>query len=66
MLVFECDENKEKLNFRKHKVTFAEGETGFYDPYSLTIPDPDHLIEENRFVDIGTSNKNRILVVRNV
>ncbi|CAN5835698.1 BrnT family toxin [soil metagenome] len=63
MPVFEWDETKEKSNFRKHKVTFAEGESVFYDPYSMTIPDPDHSVEENRFIDIGTSNKNRVLVV---
>jgi uncharacterized protein len=63
MPIFEWDENKEKSNFRKHKVTFAEGESVFYDSNSLTIPDPDHSIEENRFIDIGTSDKNRLLVV---
>lgn len=63
MPIFEWDEEKENSNFRKHKITFAEGETVFYDPLSLTIPDPDHSTEEHRFIDIGTSNKNRILVV---
>ena len=60
---FEWDEDKEKSNFRKHKITFAEGESIFYDPHSLTVSDPDHSIEEHRFIDIGTSNKNRVLVV---
>jgi uncharacterized DUF497 family protein len=63
MPIFEWDENKEKSNFRKHAVSFTEGETVFYDLHSLTIPDPDHSIEEYRFIDIGTSNKNRVLVV---
>ncbi len=63
MPIFEWDEEKEKSNFRKHKVSFAEGESIFYDSSSLTIPDPDHSIEEQRFIDIGTSNRNRILVV---
>lgn len=63
MPIFEWDEDKERSNFRKHKVTFAEGETVFYDPSALTVPDPDHSIEEHRFIDIGTSNKNRVLVV---
>lgn len=63
MPIFEWDEKKEKSNFRKHRVMFAEGETVFYDPNSLTIPDPDHSIEENRFIDIGMSDKNRLLVV---
>lgn len=63
MPIFEWDENKEKSNFRKHGIGFAEGESVFYDTFSLTIPDPDHSIEENRFIDIGTSSKNRVLVV---
>ena len=63
MPIFEWDENKQKSNFRKHAVDFAEGESVFYDAHSLTIPDPDHSAKEHRFIDIGTSNKNRILVV---
>jgi uncharacterized DUF497 family protein len=63
MPIFEWDENKEKSNFRKHGISFTEGESVFYDLHSLTIPDPDHSNEEHRFIDIGTSNKNRVLVV---
>ena len=63
MPIFEWDENKEKSNFRKHGISFTEGESVLYDLFSLTIPDPDHSIEEQRFIDIGESNKNRILVV---
>jgi uncharacterized DUF497 family protein len=63
MPVFEWDEKKEKSNFRKHGINFNEGESVFYDLHSLTISDPDHSIEEHRFIDIGTSNKNRVLVV---
>ncbi|MGC2238162.1 MAG: BrnT family toxin [Pyrinomonadaceae bacterium] len=63
MFVFEWDENKEKSNFRKHKVSFAEGESVFFDMLSITIPAPDHSLEENRFIDIGMSDKNRILVI---
>lgn len=63
MLIFEWDENKERLNFRKHKASSAEGESVFYDSFSITILDPDHSIEEKRFIDIGTSDNNRILVV---
>ena len=63
MPVFEWDEKKEASNFRKHNVSFAEGESVFYDANSLTIPDPDHSVGEQRFIDIGASYKNRILVV---
>lgn len=63
MQIFEWDEEKEKSNLRKHGISFSEGESVFYDSFSITIPDPDHSIEEHRFIDIGISNRNRILVV---
>lgn len=63
MFVFEWDENKERSNFSKHKISFAEEESIFSDTFSKTITDPDHSIGENRFIDIGMSDKNRVLVV---
>jgi uncharacterized DUF497 family protein len=63
MVIFEWDEVKEKANHRKHKVGFLEAEAVFYDPLSLTIPDPDHSEDEERFIDIGMSDTNRLLVV---
>jgi uncharacterized DUF497 family protein len=63
MPIFEWDENKEKSNLRKHKIGFDEAASVFADAFSVTIPDPDHSIEENRFIDIGMSDKTRVLVV---
>jgi len=37
--------------------------TVFGDPLSDTFPDPDHSLEENRFVIIGSSESGKILVV---
>ena len=62
-MIFEWDENKAKSNLRKHKIGFDEAETVFEDALSVTISDPDHSTEENRFIDIGTSDKNHLLVV---
>jgi uncharacterized DUF497 family protein len=62
-MIFEWDEQKEKVNLQTHKISFAEAETVFYDPYALSMPDPDHSIEEERFIDIGRSAKHRILLV---
>lgn len=62
-VIFEWDEKKAKSNLRKHKISFGEAETVFEDALSVTISDPDHSIEENRFIDIGTSDKNHLLVV---
>ena len=63
MLIFEWDERKAKANLEKHGISFGEAESVFYDPGSLTIADPDHSDDESRFIDIGTSNQDRILVV---
>ena len=62
-LTFEWDEKKAKRNVRKHKVSFEEASTVFADPLSLTIPDPLHSEEEDRFVTMGMSIKGRLLVV---
>lgn len=62
MIIFEWDANKEKSNISRHDVDFTEAESVFYDPLSVTVADPDHSIEEHRFIDIGMSDKNRVLV----
>ncbi|MDX2206489.1 MAG: BrnT family toxin [Gemmatimonadales bacterium] len=48
---------------RKHGVTFEEAVSAFADPHSITIPDPDHSIDEDRFILIGRSAMERMLVV---
>jgi len=60
---FEWDEEKAKANLKKHRVGFDEATTVFTDPYSMTIHDPDHSADEQRYIDIGTSDKGRVLVV---
>jgi hypothetical protein len=60
---FEWDREKAKKNLRKHKVSFDEAVTVFYDPLSATFNDPDHSINEQRFITIGYSSHSRLLVV---
>jgi hypothetical protein len=62
-LTFEWDEKKAKQNIKKHKVSFEEAAIVFADPLSLTIPDPLHSEEEDRFVTMGMPIKGRLLVV---
>ena len=54
---------KARSNRGKHSVTFEEAATVFYDPLSLTIDDPQHSDNEERFIIIGVSTQRRILVV---
>jgi uncharacterized protein len=49
-LRFTWDTAKAAANLRKHRVSFIEAATTFADPLSITIPDPDHSIGEERFV----------------
>ena len=62
-LQFTWDPQKAAANLRKHKVGFPEAATAFADPLSLTIPDPDHSVGEERFVLIGQSERRRLVVV---
>ena len=62
-LTFEWDEQKAEQNLRKHQVSFMEAKTVFGDPFSITIPDPQHSADESRYVDIGYSSQGRLLVV---
>lgn len=63
MIDFEWDTNKADINTRKHRVSFEEARTVFSDPFELTISDPDHSLGEYRFLSIGRSERNRIIVV---
>jgi uncharacterized protein len=60
---FEWDENKAAANLLKHGVSFEEAATVFGDPLSDTFDDPDHSVEEQRFVIIGVSRRDRLLIV---
>ena len=63
MLHFEWDTRKERSNMRKHGVDFAEASSVFGDPLERTISDPDHSESEHRFLSMGASDRNRLLVV---
>ncbi len=60
---FEWDDDKAESNEHKHGVSFTEAETVFGDPLSLTGYDPDHSDEEDRYITMGTSVDQRLLVV---
>jgi uncharacterized DUF497 family protein len=60
---FKWDERKNRTNARKHGVTFEEALTVFSDENALLIADPDHSIDEDRFILLGLSGRLRVLVV---
>lgn len=65
-LEFEWDAKKAKGNEAKHGISFEEAATVFADVLSLTIADPDHSEQEDRFVILGASAVSRLLVVVHV
>lgn len=61
--IFERDLEKAKVNAQKHGVSFDEATTVFGDPLALLMPDPDHSLNEERYVLLGMSSQHRLLVV---
>ena len=61
--IFEWDLRKAEFNARKHGVTFEEASTVFGDPLGLLMPDPDHSLSEERYLVLGMSTRQRLLVV---
>jgi uncharacterized protein len=60
---FEWNPDKAVINLRKHSISFQEAATVFDDSLSVTFPDPDHSIGEDRYVIIGMSGSGQLLVV---
>jgi uncharacterized DUF497 family protein len=62
-MLFDWDEEKARSNFIKHGVSFDEATSVFDDPLFLTFADPQHSLNEQRFLIMGESAKGRLLVV---
>lgn len=63
---FSWDPRKASGNETKPDVSFEEALTAYRDPLSITIPDPDHSVDEHRYLLIGMSRLGRLLVVAHV
>jgi uncharacterized DUF497 family protein len=61
--VFEWDAGKAARNVRKHGVSFEEAVTVFANPDALDGPDVKHSDREARFLRLGRSLTNRVLIV---
>jgi uncharacterized protein len=60
---FERDREKAWLNLTKHKVSFEEAVTVFDDPFFFAFKDLKHSLDEDCYVIIGISERNRLLTV---
>jgi uncharacterized DUF497 family protein len=62
---FEWDEEKNRLNLRRHKIRFETAILVFDDPHAVTIPDRMHDEDEERFITLGRLEGRSILFVVN-
>ncbi|BDA71041.1 hypothetical protein RIVM261_065360 [Rivularia sp. IAM M-261] len=60
---FEWNEDKAAKNLSKHSVSFEEAKTVFDDPLYVDFYDPDHSVDEERYLIVGESNRRRLLIV---
>lgn len=63
MYTFDWDENKNRINQRKHGISFVEACSVFFDERAILFDDPDHSDEEDRFLLLGISNAANICMV---
>lgn len=62
-LRFEWDPKKAEINRHKHGVSFEDAQSVFTDERARLIDDPDHSVDEDRFILLGLSSTLRLLVV---
>jgi uncharacterized DUF497 family protein len=62
-LTFDWDQNKALSNQKKHKVSFQEAKSVFYDQNARLIHDPEHSLSEDRYILLGISSSSRLLIV---
>ena len=65
-MIYGWDPKKAVDNLKWHKVSFDEATSVFTDPFALTFDDPEHSLDEQRYITIGTSMKQRVLFLSHV
>lgn len=63
MYFFDWDENKNRINLEKHGITFEEASTVFFDDRAILFDDPEHSIDEDRFLLLGMSETAKVCIV---
>jgi uncharacterized DUF497 family protein len=59
----EWDPVKAEINLKKHQVSFEEASTVFDDPLFITFLDVEHSDDEERYITLGLSQRNRLLLI---
>jgi uncharacterized DUF497 family protein len=60
---FDWDENKNRINLEKHGITFEEASTVFFDDRAILFDDPEHSMDEDRFLLLGMSETAKVCIV---
>ena len=60
---FDWDDNKNRINLEKHGITFEEASTVFFDNRAILFDDPEHSIDEDRFLLLGMSETAKVCIV---
>ena len=63
MYYFDWDENKNRINLEKHGITFEEASTVFFDDRAILFDDPEHSIDEDRYLLLGMSETAKVCIV---
>ena len=63
MYYFDLDENKNRINLEKHGITFQEASTVFFDDRAILFDDPEHSVDEERFLLLGMSETAKVCIV---
>ena len=63
MIRFEWDASKATANLRKHRISFEEAKSVFYDEFAVQFFDDEHSSDEDRFLLLGLSTGTRLLIV---
>ena len=59
----EWDPVKAEINLKKHQVSLEEASTVFDDPLFITFLDVEHSDDEERYITLGLSQRNRLLLL---
>ena len=60
---FEWNDRKASANLKKHGVSFREAASVFGDSLAITFDDPDHSIDEVRFLTFGITRTGKMVIV---
>ncbi len=63
---FEWSDEKNSLNIQKHQVSFEEAKEVFFDPMHISKLDHRFDYFEERWITVGKTTKDKILVVANI